>query len=698
MLNRSPLFAAASLLPFLAFPALAEEAGENVSFAETIIVTGARTGEFGVKSGIPLERMPQSVQILDEDFLIERGFRSIGDVLRAVPSANVGGSRVSRYQSTNLKIRGFSADQMRNGMRQKFYEDVDASALSNIERIEVLKGPSAVLFGQSAVGGIISIVTKQPTDEPLASIALTGGMYNQKMLTLDVGGPLSETLGVRLTGEIERSGTFVDHQDIDRENVGLALAWTPGESVSAHLAVEYQRRVSANNPGLPVLGTILDNGIGPVSRRTFLGEPEFTRLVAEAPLIQAWVDFRIDDNWTLTPRAQYSRFDSEFDQLRILAPVAGSTTRIQRNGRRGTTSHSYWLSQIDLSGRFSTGGIGHQLLMGVEYSHEITPFYEEVIPAGGIPPIDALKPVYAFASATDVPLVFAYSQRGKVDGFAFYAQDQIALLPAWDVVAGIRYSLFDYQNVRNGVLTANASVSNLSWQLGTTYQLGGGFSLFGGYNTGFNLDPVIGARTRSGEPFEPETSDQIEAGLRFASASFRGSLSAFRIRRNNVATTDPLDVNFQVQQGQMRVQGIEAEAEWRPLPGWWLQGGYAWMDGELTRTNPRTAADPLPGARLGDTPKSTASLSTRVALGTTGIELRGGGYYVGSRAIVTGSPVYLDDYLLLDAGIGAMLGGFRVDATLSNLTDKRYFTANGGAQFVYPGDPRTLSVRVGYSF
>mgnify|MGYP002654073394 FL=1 len=186
------------LLCSLHSPALAEENAD-----ETIIVTGARTGDFGVKSGIPLERVPQSVQLLDEQELIDRGVRSVGDALRAVPSANVGGSRVSRYQSFSLKIRGFLADQMRNGIRQRYFEDIDASALSNVERIEILKGPSAVLFGQSAVGGLISVITKQPTDSFQASGALTGGSYDQKMASIDIGGPVSQTLGIRLTGEIE---------------------------------------------------------------------------------------------------------------------------------------------------------------------------------------------------------------------------------------------------------------------------------------------------------------------------------------------------------------------------------------------------------------------------------------------------------------------------------------------------------------
>ncbi|MCG2840148.1 TonB-dependent siderophore receptor [Sandaracinobacter sp. RS1-74] len=659
---------------------------------ETIIVTGAQTGEFGAKSAIPLERMPQSVQLLDSQELIDRGVRSMGDALRAVPSANAGGARISRYQSFGLKIRGFAADQMRNGIRQRYYEDVDASALSNIDRIEVLKGPSAVLFGQSAVGGLISIVTKRPTDSFEASAALTGGSYGQKMATIDMGGPVSGHLGIRLTGEIERSGSFVDHQDMDRENVGLMLRWAPSPDVSAHLVGEYVRRATVNNPGLPVVGTVLENGVGRVRRGAFLGEPEFTDLVADAVLIQAWVDFRMADNWVLTPRFQFNQFNTSLDQIRLLAPRPGSRTLIQRNGRRGREDDDYYIGQVDLAGQFLAGGVIHKLLVGVEYSADRPSFLQHDIVPGGVPPIDSMNPVPAFGKAGP-ELAFTYLSLSSVNGFAAYAQDQIALSDRWDLVAGLRHSLFDYDNRRNGVRNAD-SFSNTSWQLGSHYRLGGGFSLYGGYNSGFDLEPVVGARSKDGTPFKPETSDQIEAALRLARGGFSGSLSVFRIRRNNVATADPQDPNYEVQEGQLRSRGLEIEGEWVPLPGWWLQGGYAHIDGRVTRNN----TPGLKGAWMGDTPRNTATLSTRVALGGSGIELRGGAYYVGERALVNGSDIILGDYLLLDIGAGARFGNLSLDAALTNLTDRTYYTANGGANFVYPGDPRMLSVRLGYRF
>jgi iron complex outermembrane receptor protein len=161
-------------------PALAETAAPDDQSTD-IVVTGTKSGDFGGKSGIPIERLPQSVQIITADEITKRGATSIADILRTVPSASIGNSRVSRYQSFSLNVRGFLLDQMRNGIRQRYYEDVDASALSNIERVEILKGPSAVLYGQSAVGGIASIITKQPTAEWAGSASFTIGSFDQRV-------------------------------------------------------------------------------------------------------------------------------------------------------------------------------------------------------------------------------------------------------------------------------------------------------------------------------------------------------------------------------------------------------------------------------------------------------------------------------------------------------------------------------------
>lgn len=256
-----------------------------------------------------------------------------------------------------------------NGIRQRYYKDVDASALSNIERVEVPKGPSGVLYGQSEVGGIVSIITKRPEDTRSASIAATLGSFDQKMLTFYATGGLAPGLAVRATGEIERSGTFVDFQDLDRFNAGLSLRYEPSDRISANLVAEYVERSTRRNPGLPIPGTIQSNGGQSLDRGLYLGEPAIDDLNSHAPLVQAWVDIALSDTWTLTPRFQYSEFNTGFYQIRLLAPTADPAI-ISRNGRRGREDVSYTIAQLDLADTLATGSITHNLPLGFEYDWE----------------------------------------------------------------------------------------------------------------------------------------------------------------------------------------------------------------------------------------------------------------------------------------------------------------------------------------
>ena len=672
--------ASAITLSAIASAAHAQESGAD----DDIIVTGNKlSGDFGAKSGIPIERVPQSVQIVTAEEIVEQGAQSIGDLLRNVPSANAGYSRVGAYQSFSLKVRGFLADQMRNGIRQRYYEDVDASALSNIERVEVLKGPSGVLYGQSAVGGIVSIITKQPTEEGAASMAVTLGSYDQKVLTLDATTGLAPGLAIRVTGEMEQSGTFVDYQDLDRLNAGLSLAWNPADNVSAHLVAEYVERDTKRHPGLPIPGTVQSNGVRDLDLGLNLGEPTVDTQKAHAPLVQFWVDLGLGGGWTVTPRFQYQEFNTLFTQIRLRAPQADLTT-ITRNGRQGHENDEYYIAQLDLTGSLKTGPITHKLLAGFEYGWERGRFTQSNLT--NVTPIDALNPVYAYD--TTVPAsTFAFDNFYNIDGQALYLQDQIDLTSKWNLIGAVRHSWIDASSGSIGSApSAQAATSNTIWQVGTTYKLSDALSVYAGYNTGFDVESSAGARAADGKPLKPEESNQAEIGLRLRSGTFRGSISAFQIQRVNTLTTDPLNPDFSINVGKQRVRGVEVEGEWQPLPWWTVNAGYAYLDGEIVKSND------------GDLPEHSVTLHTNVTVPGTQLTLRGGLNHLSSRVLVNGSDVELPAYTLVDLGAGYDFGVFRADLILRNVLDERYFTASGNAFAVMPGDPRTVSLRLGVNF
>lgn len=703
---KSLLLLAASALSLLAYssPAGAAAAGRP----DEIIVVGNKSsgGDFGEKSGIPLEQVPQGVQVLNAQDLIEQNARSIGDALRSVPSANVGAARTASYQSFTLEIRGFLADQMRNGVRQRYYEDVDASAISNIERIEILKGPSSVLFGQSAQGGIISIVTKRPQREFAASLWALGGSYEQALGGFDLTGPVSDDAGLyfRTNAEIERSGTFVDFQDIDRENASFSLTWEASDAATAYLVMEWAERRTKRYPGLPVVGTVVSNGVAEIPRDRFLGEPDISDLEAFAPLVQFWVDIGLGSGWTLTPRFSYSGFDTNFTQLRVRAVQADGVT-VNRNGRFGKEDDNYTIAQLDLSGGFTTFGLRHNILVGAEFDHEVATFWQENI--AGVAPINALAPVYGLVP--DRPYPFAFRLRDRIDGIALYAQELIELTPKLTLIAGLRHSRFDEESAFSGdpVIDAsdidNLDFSNTTFQLGATYKFDDQWSVFGGYATGFDIEATAGGRALNGQPLDPEESDQFEAGVRHSGERLRASASLFQIRRKNLLTPDPADPDFSIQTGEVRVRGVEIEGAMDFEEGLSVQGGYAFLDSEITESNNGDL-----GQAWEETPKHQANIFLRYDVPKTPIELRLGANYVGNRKFsnadidlfngLNANTIILPDYVTVDLGAAVAIAGVKFDLALRNLFDKTYYTREFNDFSVFPGEPRQVSLRASRDF
>lgn len=663
---------------------------------ERLTVYGEKQSDtFGSKSGILLKELPQSVQLLDVESMRAQGLVSVGDLLRDVPGANPGYSRVGPYQSFSLKIRGFMADQMRNGMRQRYFEDVDASALNSIERLEVLKGPSGVLYGQSAVGGVINLVSKMPNADQGGNAAVRIGSFNQKALSVDHSLQLSDAsahnVAVRLTGEVERSNTFVDRQPMDRNNFGLALVHTLGDRVTGHLVVEYVSRDTNRYAGLPVSLVLPDQDEAILDQGLQLGEPGFSTLRSFAPMWQYWANIRLSDDWTLTPRLQYQQFNTVFGQVNLRAPVAGSPQLISRNGRQGREDDDYNIAQLDLNGKWTTGGLEHQLLLGYEGSWERGRFTQSNIRSGTLAPVNVQQPLYQYDSIAPV-LDFAFDNAYNLDADAWYLQDQLRLTEQLQVIGAVRYTDSKAGNGPWQAVTDYVPVSSTIWQLGLTYQLNDQFTLFAGHNTGFDLESSAAARSRTGVALKPEESAQQELGLRLALSEFQGSIALFRLERLNALTADLIDPDFSVNSGEQRVNGVELEGKWQVNAALAVQAGYAYMDGKVTVSN-----DGDVGAALGDLARHQLSLSTSLQLDAHwSAYLRG--HYSSSRPLLTGSPWTLDSYNLIGAGVSYQASQWSAQLALNNLLDEGYYTASGNGFVVYPGEPRQASIQLNWQW
>jgi iron complex outermembrane receptor protein len=555
-----------------------------------------------------------------------------------------------------------------------------------------------VLFGQSAQGGILSIVTKRPEREWDGGLSFVAGSYQRYAGSFDVTGPLSEERGLylRATGELERAGTFVDFQDLDRDNAAFSLTWEAADGVTAYLVTEWVERRTQRNAGLPLIGTEISNGIRPIPRGAYLSEPRDSHLDASGALVQLWVDVELSDAWTLTPRVSYNGFETDFVQIRVL-DVQPDNRTVNRSGRFGREDDEYLIAQLDLQGDVELLGTSHRVLAGLEYDRERPSFFQQNLDNVG--PIDALSPSYQFDSGSGPIFSFDYHGFWPLDGVALYAQDVADLTDRLSLVIGARYSWFasrawyrDASGVRIPGSYDRSDVDDFAYQLGATFRFSDEWSLFGGYNTGFDVEITAGARSRTGEPFGPETSDQGELGVRYAGRALSASLALFQVRRRDVLTPDPIDTTYSLQQGEHRARGVELELTAHPLPGLTLQGGYAYLDAEVTRSN-----DGDQGGRIGDTAEHQANAFLRYELTDLPLALWAGVNYVGDRPLVN-DGLLLDSYVVADVGASYTLGKLRFDLAVSNLGDERYFVASGSALSVYPGEPRQASFRITYDY
>jgi iron complex outermembrane receptor protein len=684
--------ACAQAFSVLSFSALADEQNKSQTAAEASLerlsVFGQRQNDsFGSKSGILLKELPQSIQLLDVDQLRGQGLVSVGDLLRDIPSANPGYSRVGPYQSFSLKIRGFSADQMRNGMRQRYFEDVDASALNSIERMEVLKGPSGVLYGQSAVGGVINLVSKTPGADNSGSAGLRLGTDNQKVANGDISKNLSDSVSLRLTGELERSDTFVDRQPMDRNNVSLMLQHQVGDRATGHFLAEYVKRETDRYVGLPVSVVLPDQDSEVLDISTQLGEPGFTSLRSFAPLYQYWLDIQLNSDWTLTPRLQYQEFNTVFGQVNLRAPVAGQPDLISRTGRQGREDDDYQIAQLDANGRFVTGALEHKVLLGYEAGRERGRFTQSNIRTGSLNPVDIHNPQYQYDTQAPV-LDFGFDNFYNLDSDAWYLQDQIKFTPALQLIGAVRYTDSKASSGTWGSAADWVPVSSTIWQLGLTWQLNDQLTLFTGHNTGFDVESSAAARSRTGEALEPEESAQTELGLRFSAEQFNGSLALFRIERLNALTADPLDSDFSVNSGEQRVDGIEVEGRWQLNSALQLQAGYAYMDGEIIESNDGDLGD-----TLGDLARHRVNLSANWQYNADWSAFIRANYSSG-RPLVTGSAWQLDAYRLIGTGLRYQQTSWSAQLAVNNLLDELYYTASGNGFVVYPGEPQQASLQL----
>jgi len=649
----------------------------------------------GTRTEVPILDIPASVQVVPRQVIEDQGATDLNEVLRNVSGVVI--DFPSRLIFNQFRIRGFGTGStlLRNGIA-----DNDAGRLGtdlfNIERVEVLKGPASVLYGQLAPGGAINLVTKKPLSVPFYSVEGAYGSFNTYQGALDFSGPLNESgsLLYRLNASASGSDTFVDEIDIDRYLIAPVLTWQISEDTTLTLEAEYLDAQFPNDRGLPAEGSVLPNPNGNIPRGNFLGEPSIDRNNRRTLRIGYDFEHRFSENWQLRNVSRFNWNESDQDEIGGTGLLDDLRTLERRAflGRGGPGFENNYETTTEVVGDFNTGSIEHQLLIGIDFASDFSRGKRRIREANSI---DIFNPVF-----NQQPLLgevlFDRDFRSSSEAFGVYLQDQISFSDNFILVLGGRFDLVS-QTFED--LLANTTDFQqdeaFSPAVGLVYQPTENLSLYGRFSRSFQQVTGTGF---DNQLFEPQRGTLYEVGLKteFLEGRVFSNLAFYNITQSNVLTPDPRDPDFSIQTGKQRSRGVELDVVGEIMPGWNIVTSYAYTDAQVTEDN----LIPV-GNRLNNVPEHAFSLWNKYEIQSGDLQGLGFGlglFYVGERQGDLNNTFQLPSYLRTDAALYYQRDNFQAQLNFKNLFNVDFFEFAQNRLRVYPGAPFEVLATVRWEF
>ena len=681
----------------------AEDLGDE---AIRVVVTGEGEDDYFVpnattatRTDTPLRDIPQSIQVVPrevfEDQQITRLEEALANVSSVVPSSGViaGGD-------AQFNIRGFEAPILRDGFR-RFSGFEDFPETVHLERVEVLKGPASILYGEIQPGGIINLVSKQPLSESYYESRLQIGDRARFRPQFDITGPLTsdERLLYRLNALFSTDNGFRGYtQDDERGFLAPVLSWQAGDRTNLTFQAEYSNRQAPADVGLPALG----NSVISVPNDRVVGEPSD---FVDSVLINAGynLEHKFSDSWQLRNAFRFLGRDL----LDVVAvPVGGfdeSTGILTRFASQQELDTREYALQTNVVGDFATGPIEHTLLVGVDISRfdedELTRF-DFFNPN----PLDVFDPVFGTLDGIDPDSLPTFIDNSvQSDRLGVYIQDQIDLLDNLILVAGVRYDLVGRRTTAratdgNPVASETTQEDDaFSPRFGIVYQPIPEISLYGSYSRSFTPSFDVDS---DGNPLEVERGEGFEVGVRaeMLDGNLSATLAYFDITRENVATPDPDDIFSSVATGEQKSRGIELDVIGEILPGWNIIASYAYIDAEVTEDN----AIPE-GNRLFNTPEHSASLWTTYRIQRGDLEGLGFGVgfnFVGEREGDLENSFQLGTYFLTNAAVFYRRENWSLALNFNNIFDVDFIASSNNSRSFQnlPGEPFSVLGSISVEF
>lgn len=680
--------------------------GQSPTFGTTGFVATRSTA--GMKSNTSILDTPATVSVITREELDVRGVQDIETAVAYTPNVKAtdypGGQGAPAFT-----IRGFRSIGLENvyedGLRAGFNAYNQQIEPYAYERIDVIKGPASVLYGQGQPGGIINLVSKRPSFTRFNEVYIQGGSYGRVQGAFDLTGPVegNEQFTYRLTGLLRKADTQVQYSPDDRVFLAPALTWRPDADTSLTVLAKYgSYDRGGSEQSTPLVGSLYAGTLGRFERDLFLGVPSFNKEAIETKSIGYILDHTFAENWIFHSSARFTDTHSDFN---LVGAYDGSLAnnrlyRIFPYLRTGASQAI--LTDNHIEGRFDLLGVQHNIVAGVDYwryqDRDRRTFSDDEIF------LDVYNPRYP-ASVT-FPTATSYSSDGRYSQLGFFLQDQIKV-GGFILTGSIRqdYAKAKATDKLTGIPSSN-SPDALSYRAALGYEFDAGVVPYVSYSTSFALNA---GNRRDGSVLDPSEAKQIEGGVKYQPPGGNAlyTASVFEITQTNVPTADPSAPGFLVLTGEAVSRGFEIEGKASLTDGLSMTAGYAYLETKVTKDNinPFTGRSNV-GNQLPNTPRNTLSLFLDYAFPSSsavaGLRTGAGVRYVGRATDITNID-HLPGYALVDASISYDLArldpkwrGVTLSVNALNLFDQRYFTAGFYQGTGFEGFRRTIFGTVAY--
>jgi catecholate siderophore receptor len=672
----------------------------------------------------PLRDIPQIINVVPREVIRSQGAASLGDALRNVPGISYAAPEGGTQANNVYYLRGFPAggDLFLDGIRDLGEYNRD---LFNVEQVEVLKGPSSLMFGRGSTGGVIHQVAKAPTLWPVKEVGLTLGSEEKRRLTADLNLKTGESSAFRINALAEDSGSYRYPQGVEKTGVAPSLRLGIGERTDVTLSYYYLKTRDVTDYGQPTLFTNATGffGFAPVSPEAYYGFASHDFSEHETNMATLRVEHEIDRDLSLRNTLRWASFQRNMEATIATLdatdangnPVTTATPlellRVNRRhdaGRTRDNDDNLLVNQTELTWKTQTGAVRHTLLGGVEVARER---------------LDRNNYTFGGTTASLTPLlnpdpstVLAYTKTpndrflSEADTFALYAQDQLQLSERWKALFGLRWERYDASarqtDIATGAGVANfarvdrmvSSRAGLIWQAtpaqsyyvsyGTSYNPSGELGVYGGTATNLNAQTVL---------LDPEKNRNYEAGGHWDVRGMQLRAALFRSEKTNARTDiDPGTANVTALAGERRVEGIEGSLAGHIARNWEVIASMAVMTGRITSGAGQANIE---GNRPLGVPSEAGSLWTVYRFGG-GWEVGGGAFWSQERYIDDQSRAQIPDYVRWDAMLAYVQRQYELRFNVFNLTDELYYYGayQNSPNRVLPGAPREAQVTLVYRF